>query len=98
MNRINKAIIILVFGTIYGLSWGSIYLFFSAAHGMIKMFNTEFLFVVATIFKIEILTKSTGFIFTFIDGFLIGILIGLFLLKITRFNSPNKIIHKIQNQ
>ena len=98
MNKIKNAIIILIFGNIYGLFWGSIYLLFSAAHGMIKMFNTEFIFGVATIFKIEIVTKSSGFIFSFIDGFLIGVLIGLFLLKITRFNSPNKIIHKIQNQ
>lgn len=93
MNKINKGIIILIFGTIYGLFWGSIYLFFSAAHGMIKMFNTEFIFGVATIFKVEILTKSVGFIFSFIDGFLIGILIGLFFLKISRFKSSNKIIH-----
>lgn len=98
MNRIYKGITILIFGTIYGLFWGSIYLLFSVAHGMIKMFNTEFIFGVATIFKIEILTKSVGFIFSFIDGFLIGVLIGLFLLKITRLNSPNNIIRKIQNQ
>lgn len=84
MSIIKKIIIILVSALIYGFAWGLIYLFFSTLHGMVKMFNSEFIFFIATIFNVEIKTKFTSFLFAFTDGTLLGIIVAMIFIRISR--------------
>lgn len=84
MSRIKEIAIILISAGIYGLTWGAIYLFFSTLHGMDEMLNNEFVFFTASIFDIEMNTKITAFLFSFIDGALFGIIAAILLIKVSR--------------
>jgi hypothetical protein len=97
MNGTKKVILVFIFGLLYGISWGSIYLFFSSIHGMTKMFNEKFLFGVASLLKAEVSTVTTGFIFSFIDGYILGILIGLLLARISKSASATAFNYHINN-
>lgn len=87
MFKRNNKLIVLLIGSIIGLFWAFIYLLLFDLHGMTEMFNSEFTFFTASIFSIEITTKVTGVLFSFIDGFIFGIIIVLIFTKLNRFNS-----------
>lgn len=77
--KIKSIIIILASTIIYGISWALVYLIFSTFHGMSKMFNQEFIWLIAGIFDIRLNTISKGLVFAFLDGSILGFLIGMFL-------------------
>jgi hypothetical protein len=79
--KINRVIIIILFGVIVGLFWMLIYLIFFDLHGMTRMFNSEFIFLIASIVKYNIASKSMGVLFSFSDGFMAGILFGVLFVK-----------------
>jgi len=84
MSRIQEIAIIIISASIYGLTWGAIYLFFSALHGMQEMFNNEFIFFTASVLNIELKTKIISFLFAFTDGALLGIIVALVFIRISR--------------
>ena len=86
MLQKNKKLILIIVGSICGIFWGLIYLFLSALHGMTQMFNNEFVFVFASIFKVEVVSKSSGVFFSLIDGIVFGLLVGMILIKISKIN------------
>lgn len=49
---------------------------------MDEMFNDKFIFLIASIFSIKITTTLDGFIFSFVDGAVIGIITGILFIKI----------------
>lgn len=67
---------------IYGIAWAAVYLFFAALHGMDKMFNDDFVFVIAKLFNISLKNIEEGFLYAFFDGAFFGLLIGYLLLRI----------------
>ncbi|MDO8548903.1 MAG: hypothetical protein Q7S39_01965 [Ignavibacteria bacterium] len=80
----NNKVKIITISSSFGLVWGIVYLIFSLMHSMTEMFNEEFIFLIANIFNIKISTTLTGFIFSFIDGVLLGAIVGFILLKLKR--------------
>lgn len=75
---------VLIISSSFGLVWGIIYLIFSLMHSMTEMFNEEFIFLIANIFNVKVATTLTGFVYTFIDGSLLGVILALFLVKIRK--------------
>lgn len=79
---------LILFGSaiIYGLVWSLIYLIFAGFHGMSQMFNNEFIWLIAGVFKIPLSTVFKGFVFAFLDGSILGFLIGMVLFSIYKRN------------
>ena len=71
---------------IYGISWAMVYLTFSAFHGMNKMFNDDFVFLIASVFNIKISTITAGFTFAFFDGALFGLIVGTLIILVLKKN------------
>ena len=71
---------------IYGISWAMVYLTFSAFHGMNKMFNDDFVFLIASEFNIKISTITAGFTFAFFDGALFGLIVGTLIILVLKKN------------
>lgn len=67
---------------IYGIAWAAVYLIFAALHGMDKMFNDDFVFLIAKLFNISLKNIEKGVLFSFLDGALFGLLVGYLLLRI----------------
>lgn len=65
-----------------GIAWAAIYLIFAALHGMDKMFNDDFVFLIANVFSVSLKNIEKGLLFAFFDGATFGLLIGLLILKI----------------
>ncbi|MBK9099457.1 MAG: hypothetical protein IPM14_15355 [bacterium] len=63
---------VLIISFSFGLIWSVIYLVFSLMHRMTEMFNENFIFLIANIFNIKITSTFSGFVYSFIDGALIG--------------------------
>ncbi|MBU2447060.1 MAG: hypothetical protein KJ666_16025 [Bacteroidetes bacterium] len=78
-----KKIFVLV-PLVFGLLWGIIYLIFARLHSMNEMFNHEFIFGVAKIIRIQLDTTAFGFVFSFLDGFILGVLIEILILSARR--------------
>lgn len=74
--------IVLIISFSFGLVWSVVYLIFSLMHRMDEMFNDKFIFLIASIFSIKITTTLDGFIFSFVDGAVIGIITGILFIKI----------------
>ncbi len=70
-----------------GSVWGFIYLLFSRLHSMDKMFNKEFIFVVPKIIGVQVLTSTMGFVFSFLDGAIFGVIFTIIIFTIKRFVS-----------
>lgn len=85
----NQKLKLTIISVAFGLAWGFIYLIFSLMHSMTKMFNYEFIFLVANIFNVNVSTVFKGFIFSFIDGLLAGLIVGLFINKLTQHLNEN---------
>lgn len=69
---------------IYGLAWAAVYLVLVALHSMDKMFNDDFVFLIAKIFNISLNNIEKGILFAFFDGAFFGLLVGYILLRIYR--------------
>lgn len=80
----NKTEIFILTGAIliYGFTWAAVYLLLAAMHGMDKMFNDDFVFLIAKVFNISLTNIEKGFLFSFFDGAFLGLILGLLLLKI----------------
>ena len=84
-----RFLILLGITLVYGIAWSFIYILFSAFHGMTRMFNEEFIFLIANLLNVELNSVTSGLIFAFLDGALFGSLFRIMLLIIHRKN-PNK--------
>jgi hypothetical protein len=71
---------------IYGISWAVVYLTFYAFHGMTKMFNDDFVYLIASIFNIKIKSITAGFTFAFFDGALFGLIVGTLIILVFKKN------------
>ncbi|MBK6912463.1 MAG: hypothetical protein IPJ03_19020 [Ignavibacteriales bacterium] len=71
---------------IYGISWAVVYLTFSAFHGMTKMFNDDFVFLIASVFNIKISSITAGLTFAFFDGALVGLIVGTLIIMLFKKN------------
>jgi hypothetical protein len=76
--------VIIINGALFGLVWSFIFLIFALMHNMPVMFNDEFIFLIANIFNIKVDTTLGGFILSFIDGAVIGIITGILFIKIKK--------------
>lgn len=74
-----KKIFVLV-PLVFGLLWGTVYLIFARLHNMNKMFNHEFIFGISKIIKIHLDTATLGFIFSFLDGFILSVIVEILIL------------------
>lgn len=81
-----RFLILLSPALVYGIVWSFIYLLFFGFHGMTRMFNEKFIFLIANLLNVELSSITMGLIFAFLDGALFGSLFGVMLLIIYRKN------------
>ncbi|MCZ7616430.1 MAG: hypothetical protein M5T52_23455 [Ignavibacteriaceae bacterium] len=77
-----STLLLLTTSIAYGIVWSIIYLLVSIFHGMTRMFNDDFIFLIARLLHINLSSVLLGFIFAFLDGALFGSLLGILLLTI----------------
>lgn len=78
---------VLIISSSFGLVWGIVYLIFSLMHSMTEMFNEKFLFLVAGILDVNPDTFTAGLTFAFLDGTMVGFLLGIILVIIYKRNT-----------
>lgn len=84
MIKKGEPVIVVITCIFSGLVWGIIYLTLETLHDMAVMFNKRFIFLIANIFDVNVTTVFKGFIYSFLDGLLIGVIAIIILLKLKR--------------
>ncbi|MDE3056789.1 MAG: hypothetical protein KGJ59_02390 [Bacteroidota bacterium] len=91
-NKRQRAIwnILIFTAVISGLLWMMVYLFLDRLHGMQRMFNGEFPFLIASILGLhrEAMSVVIGTTLAFLDGAFVGFIFSWFL-KMIVFHSLN---------
>lgn len=77
-----RFLIMAVSTLIYGIAWAAVYLIFATLHGMDKMFNDGFVFLIANILNVSLKNIEKGTLYAFFDGAFFGLLVGYLLLRI----------------
>lgn len=86
MSHTIHFLILLTTILIYGIVWALVFLLFSRLHGMTKMLNEKFLFLIAWILDVNLDTFTAGLTFAFFDGAIFGFLLGIILIIIYKRN------------